>query len=101
MTARVHHLTAALADRYRLERQLGQGGMATVYPAEDLKHHRQVAIKVLRPELAAVLGADRFGVEIKTTAALQHPISSRSSFRARPRAFLYRGVSSVALRGKE
>ncbi len=66
-------LAAALADRYRLERELGQGGMATVYLAHDLKHDRQVALKVLRPELAAVLGADRFVVEIRTTAALQHP----------------------------
>jgi eukaryotic-like serine/threonine-protein kinase len=66
-------LRTALADRYRIERQLGQGGMATVYLAEDLKHHRPVAIKVLRPELAAVLGADRFVVEIQTTAQLQHP----------------------------
>jgi len=66
-------LSAALADRYRIERELGQGGMATVYLAEDLKHDRKVALKVLKPELAAVLGADRFVVEIKTTAALQHP----------------------------
>jgi len=66
-------LAAALADRYRIERELGQGGMATVYLAEDLKHHRQVAIKVLKPELAAVLGADRFVQEITTTAQLQHP----------------------------
>ena len=66
-------LTAALADRYRLERELGQGGMATVYLAEDLKHKRKVALKVLRPELAAVLGAERFVQEITTTAALQHP----------------------------
>ncbi len=66
-------LTAALSDRYRLERELGQGGMATVYLAQDLKHDRQVAIKVLRPELAAVIGADRFLSEIKTTANLQHP----------------------------
>ena len=66
-------LTAALADRYRVERELGAGGMATVYLAEDLKHDRKVAIKVLKPELAAVLGAERFVVEIKTTAALQHP----------------------------
>ena len=66
-------LTAALADRYRIERELGQGGMATVYLAQDLKHHRQVAIKVLKPELAAVLGADRFVQEITTTAQLQHP----------------------------
>ena len=56
----VARLTAALADRYRLERELGQGGMATVYLAEDLKHDRKVAIKVLKPELAAVLGAERF-----------------------------------------
>ncbi|MBL8996655.1 MAG: protein kinase [Gemmatimonadetes bacterium] len=66
-------LAAALADRYRIERELGQGGMATVYLAADLKHDRKVAIKVLKPELAAVLGAERFVVEIKTTAALSHP----------------------------
>jgi len=69
----VERLTSALAGRYRLERQLGQGGMATVYLARDLKHDRQVAIKVLRPELAAVLGPERFVQEIKTTAQLQHP----------------------------
>jgi len=66
-------LTAALADRYAIERPLGQGGMATVYLAQDLKHDRQVAIKVLKPELAAVIGGERFLTEIKTTAALQHP----------------------------
>ena len=66
-------LSAALVDHYRIERQLGQGGMATVYLAEDLKHKRKVAVKVLKPELAAVLGAERFVVEITTTAALQHP----------------------------
>ena len=66
-------LAAALADRYRIERELGAGGMATVYLAEDLKHDRKVAIKVLKPGLAAVPGAERFIVEIKTTAALQHP----------------------------
>jgi hypothetical protein len=66
-------LAAALADRYRIERELGQGGIATVYLAQDLKHDRHVALKVLKPELAAVLGAERFVVEIKTTAALQHP----------------------------
>ena len=66
-------LGPALADRYRIERELGQGGMATVWLAQDLKHDRKVALKVLKPELAAVLGADRFVVEIKTTAALQHP----------------------------
>src|SRR5262245_152949 len=66
-------LSTALADRYRIERELGQGGMATVYLAEDLKHGRKVAIKVLRPELAAVIGAERFLAEIKTTANLRHP----------------------------
>ncbi|HSE28294.1 MAG TPA: protein kinase [Gemmatimonadales bacterium] len=66
-------LASALADRYRLERELGQGGMATVFLAEDLKHDRKVAVKVLKPELAAVIGAERFVAEIKTTAALQHP----------------------------
>ncbi len=66
-------LAAALADRYRIERELGAGGMATVYLAHDIKHDRQVAVKVLRPELAAVIGADRFLAEIKTTANLQHP----------------------------
>ncbi|HXI20326.1 MAG TPA: serine/threonine-protein kinase, partial [Gemmatimonadales bacterium] len=73
MTSPADRLTAALADRYRLERQLGQGGIATVYLAQDLKHDRQVAIKVLKPELAAVLGAERFVQEIRTTAQLQHP----------------------------
>jgi len=66
-------LRLALADRYRIEHELGAGGMATVYLAEDLKHDRKVAIKVLKPELAAVLGAERFVQEIKTTAALSHP----------------------------
>src|SRR5687767_6367771 len=66
-------LSNALAERYHIERALGQGGMATVYLAHDRKHDRKVALKVLKPELAAVLGADRFVVEIKTTAALQHP----------------------------
>src|SRR5213076_1754455 len=66
-------LEAALAEHYAIDRQLGAGGMATVYVARDLKHDRHVAVKVLRPELAAVLGADRFVVEIRTTAALQHP----------------------------
>ena len=68
-----NRLATALADRYRIERVLGQGGMATVYLAEDLKHHRKVAVKVLRPELAALLGADRFLREIEITANLQHP----------------------------
>jgi serine/threonine protein kinase/tetratricopeptide (TPR) repeat protein len=69
----IARLTTALADRYRIERELGAGGMATVYLAEDLKHHRKVAIKVLHPDLAASVGADRFLAEIRTTANLQHP----------------------------
>jgi eukaryotic-like serine/threonine-protein kinase len=66
-------LTTALADRYRIERELGAGGMATVYLAEDVRHGRKVALKVLKPELAAVVGAERFLAEIRTTASLQHP----------------------------
>ena len=73
MTENTARLSTALADRYKIERHLGEGGMATVYLAHDLKHDRPVAVKVLRPELAAVLGADRFIQEIKTTANLQHP----------------------------
>jgi len=66
-------LKAALADRYEIEREIGAGGMATVYLAQDLKHDRQVAIKVLRPEVAASLGTERFLAEIRLTARLQHP----------------------------
>ncbi len=66
-------IQAALANRYRVEREVGAGGMATVYLAQDLRHDRNVAVKVLRPELAAVIGAERFLAEIKTTAHLQHP----------------------------
>ena len=71
--SRISSLAAALTDRYRLERELGAGGMATVYLAEDVRHHRKVAIKVLHPELSAVLGPDRFLKEIELTASLQHP----------------------------
>ena len=66
-------LTSALDGRYAIVREIGSGGMATVYLAEDLKHQRRVAVKVLRPELAAVIGAERFLSEIRTTARLQHP----------------------------
>jgi Tol biopolymer transport system component len=69
----IERLTRALADRYRIERELGVGGMATVFLAHDLKHERDVAIKVLHPDLGAALGGDRFLSEIKTTAKLQHP----------------------------
>jgi len=69
----MERLSAALADRYRIERELGAGGMATVYLAHDLKHDRDVAIKVLHPDLGAALGGERFLSEIKTTAKLQHP----------------------------
>ncbi len=66
-------LNVALEGRYRIERELGEGGMATVYLAEDIKHNRKVALKVLKPELAAVVGAERFLAEIQVTANLQHP----------------------------
>ena len=73
MSESVEQLTKALEGRYRLGRELGVGGMATVYLAEDVRHERPVAIKVLRPELAAALGAERFLREITTTANLRHP----------------------------
>jgi eukaryotic-like serine/threonine-protein kinase len=69
----LERLTAALAGRYRVERELGRGGMATVYLAHDLKHDRSVALKVLKPELAAALGPERFGREVRLTARLEHP----------------------------
>ena len=66
-------LAVALAGRYIVEREIGRGGMAVVYLARDTKHDRLVAVKVLNPELGAMLGAERFLSEIKTTATLQHP----------------------------
>ena len=69
----IEKLTAALLDRYEIEREIGAGGMANVYLARDVRHDRQVAVKVLRPELGAIVGAERFLLEIKVTANLQHP----------------------------
>src|SRR4030095_3306243 len=69
----LEQLAAAIGDRYRVERELGHGGMAVVFLAEDLKHHRRVAIKVLKPELSVALGGDRFLREIEIAAGLQHP----------------------------
>ncbi len=73
MSDAVTRLNAALEGHYVIERELGEGGMAHVYLADDIKHERKVALKVLKPELAAVVGAERFLAEIKTTANLQHP----------------------------
>ncbi len=73
MTDALEQLVAAIADRYVVERRLGEGGMAIVYLARDVRHDRRVALKVLRPEIGAVLGAERFLAEIKVTASLQHP----------------------------
>ena len=73
MVDRLEHLRTLMADRYTIERELGAGGMATVYLALDVRHNRRVALKVLRPELAAFIGAERFLKEIETTANLQHP----------------------------
>lgn len=83
----VERLSAALAGRYLIQRELGAGGMATVYLTCDVRHERKVAIKVLRPELAASLGSERFVREIKVTANLQHPNIGPCMTRARPRTF--------------
>jgi serine/threonine-protein kinase len=69
----IAQLNSALAGRYEVEREIGAGGMATVYLARDVRHERRVALKLLKPELGAVLGVDRFLAEIKVTANLQHP----------------------------
>ena len=73
MSDLLDRLKSALADRYTIERELGSGGMAVVYLADDLRHEREVAVKVLRAELAAAMGGDRFLREIKLTAKLNHP----------------------------
>src|SRR5215208_4489155 len=73
MTGLSGELASALAGRYTIERELGRGGMATVYLAKDLRHDRPVALKVLHPHLAASLGPERFEREIKLAARLQHP----------------------------
>ena len=73
MTSAAERLSSAIDDRYKIERELGEGGMATVYLAEDIRHRRKVAIKVLQPELSAALGPERFLKEIELTAQLQHP----------------------------
>ena len=84
MSGTTPNLDAILTDRYRIERQLGAGGMATVYLAHDLKLEREVALKVLRPEFGAVLGTERFLAEVKITARLDHP--HIRGFRARATA---------------
>jgi serine/threonine-protein kinase len=69
----VDELHAALAGRYEVEREIGQGGMGVVYLARDLEHHRQVALKVLRPELASTLADERFSLEVQIASRLHHP----------------------------
>ena len=73
LSSSLDRITAALADRYAIEREIGAGGMATVFLAEDLRHHRKVAVKVLQPELTAALGTERFLQEIEVAAQLNHP----------------------------
>ena len=73
MSTEIERLRSALDGRYTIERELGEGGMATVFLAQDVKHQRKVALKVLKPELSAVVGEQRFLSEIRTTAGLQHP----------------------------
>jgi serine/threonine-protein kinase len=73
LSTSLDRLTAALADRYTVEHEIGVGGMATVYLAHDLKHERQVALKVMRPELSAILGGERFLREVSIAAKLNHP----------------------------
>src|SRR5437879_7506279 len=88
-------LKAALADRYAIDRELGRGGTATVYLAQDLKHGRAVAVKVLRPELAAALGAERFLREIEIAARLTHPHILSLHASAEANGFLYYVMPSL------
>ncbi len=89
-------LSTALADRYKIESHLGEGGMANVYLAHDLKHDRKVAVKVLRPELAAVLGPERLPKEIEVTAKRQHPNVLPSYDSGEANTLLYYVMSFVA-----
>src|SRR2546429_4485912 len=91
----VERLRAALADRYTIERELGHGGMATVYLARDARHDRYVALKVLDPELAASVGADRFLREIRIAAGLTHPHILPLYDSGQAREFLYYAMPYV------
>ena len=82
----LEQLTAAVGDRYRVERELGQGGMAVVFLAEDLKHHRRVALKVLKPELSAALGASASSARSRSPPRCSTPTSFPCSTPARPAA---------------
>ena len=98
MTDAFDRLKAALSNRYAIERELGSGGMATVYLAHDQKHDRKVAIKVMRPELSAILGGERFLREVTIAAKLNHPhILAVSDFGENPGGLLY--IVSELLRG--
>ena len=83
MPIAISQLSTATASRYAIEREIGRGGMATVFRVRDLRHDRTVALKVLDPELSAILGVERFLSEIRVTARLQHPTSCRSSILVR------------------
>jgi serine/threonine protein kinase len=88
-------LAASIADRYTIDREIGRGGMATVYLARDVKHSRPVALKILDPDLGAVLGVERFLAEIRVTANLQHPNLRRSSILTPPESARRRGLSTA------